>query len=400
MLLGKRILLGVCGSIAAYKSALIVRLLKKSGAEVKVIMTTSASDFITPLTLATLAGTPVYQHFVADNSSQWTNHVELGLWADHLMIAPASANTIGKLANGICDNLLSAVYLSSRCPVSIAPAMDLDMLQHPSLQANLKKLASFGNTIIEPGTGELASGLFGKGRMAEPEELLTFLQQKFNEPQKLSGKHLLVTAGPTYEPLDPVRYIGNRSSGKMGYQLAERAKQLGAKVTLITGPTSQVTPKDMEQVIHVETAAQMLEAVEKNFDKSDIAIFAAAVADYSPKIVSKEKIKKAEGELNLELVKTVDIAAAMGKRKTKGQFIVGFALETENEMEHAIKKMNNKNFDMVVLNSTKDIGATFGHDTNKITIIRRDASVYKFELKDKREVAADIIDKLLEIIHA
>lgn len=400
MLLGKKILLGVCGSIAAYKAALIVRLLKKNRAEVKVVMTSSASSFITPLTLSTLSEHQVYQEFSNNDTGQWNNHVELGLWADHFLIAPASANTIGKLANGICDNLLSAVYLSARCPVSVAPAMDLDMFMHPSVQHNLKLLSSYGNDIIEPGIGELASGLFGKGRLAEPEEIFHHLVEKFKVDFKFSGKKILITAGPTYEPLDPVRFIGNRSSGKMGYALAEIAKKMGAEVTLISGPSHLKAPAMVDKIIHVGTAQEMLIAVEQNFDGADIAIFAAAVADYRPKEFHKEKIKKADPNLILDLTKTVDIAAEAGKRKKAGQYLVGFALETENELENAKKKLHSKNLDMVVLNSTKDDGATFGHDTNKIRIIKKDESIIEFGLKNKTEVATDILNTLYTITHA
>jgi phosphopantothenoylcysteine decarboxylase/phosphopantothenate--cysteine ligase len=399
MLLGKKILLGVCGSIAAYKSALIVRLLKRNGAEVKVIMTSSAAAFITPLTLSTLSDQAVYQNFTTTDTGAWNNHVELGLWADHFLIAPASAHTIGKMANGICDNLLCAVYLSARCPVSIAPAMDLDMYRHPTVQKNMNMLAAYGNHIIEPGTGELASGLFGKGRMAEPEEIIAFLENKLKASLPFLGKKMLITAGPTYEPLDPVRYIGNRSSGKMGYHLAEKAKDMGAMVTLVTGPSHLPIPGKVDRTIKVNTARQMLQAVSENFDDADIIIFAAAVADYTPKEVHAEKIKKADREMNLELVKTVDIAAEMGKRKKEGQYLVGFALETENEIENAKKKLKTKNFDMVILNSTKDAGATFGYDTNKITIIDRGESIVHFDLKNKGEVASDILNTLLTIIH-
>jgi phosphopantothenoylcysteine decarboxylase/phosphopantothenate--cysteine ligase len=395
MLRKKKIILGVCGSIAAYKSALLIRLLVREAAEVKVIMTTSAATFITPLTLSTLAKNPVYTDFILDGSGQWVDHVTLGLWADHIIIAPASANTIAKAAHGMCDNLLLAVYLSARCPVSFAPAMDLDMYTHPSVQENLRLLKSYGNNIIEPGTGELASGLSGKGRMAEPEEILSYLQDQFSIDARLKGKKVLITAGPTYEPLDPVRFIGNHSSGKMGYALAEKAVSLGANVTLISGPSALLPPLHVN-FVKVNTAKEMYDAARNVFDKTDIAILAAAVADYSPKVREEQKIKKQEQELNLELVKTVDIAAALGKVKRKDQLLVGFALETENETENAKKKLAVKNLDMIVLNSTKDSGAAFGHDTNKVSIIFKNGTLRNFDLKNKKEVAFDIINAILE----
>jgi phosphopantothenoylcysteine decarboxylase/phosphopantothenate--cysteine ligase len=398
MLLGKKIILGVCGSIAAYKAAYIVRLLVKKGAEVKVIMTASATSFITPLTLSTLSQHPVFNDLISADSGLWNNHVALGLWADYMVIAPASAHTIGKLANGICDNILTSVYLSAKCPVCIAPAMDLDMFSHPSVQNNLSTLASFGNLLIEPGIGELASGLYGKGRMAAPEDIIAFLENQLFLKTKLKGKNVLVTAGPTYEPLDPVRFIGNRSSGKMGHQLAACAAEMGAHVTLVTGPSHLIPPK-VDKLVQVDTAAEMYDAVSRHFALADITILAAAVADYAPKTVHAEKIKKKEAELNLELVKTVDIAAEMGKRKQSGQWLVGFALETEHELENAERKLRAKNLDMVVLNSTRDAGATFGHDTNKITILKKDGSSISFDLKDKKEVASDIIHTLLDMNH-
>lgn len=399
MLRDKKIILGVCGSIAAYKAALIVRLLVKEGAEVKVIMTSSAASFITPLTLSTLSKNPVLSDFIADDSGSWNNHVALGLWADHILIAPASAHTIGKLANGICDNLLSSVYLSARCHVSLAPAMDLDMLAHPSVQKNLKVLASFGNTIIEPSTGELASGLNGKGRMAEPEEIVQFLRSFFGHERKLSGKKVLVTAGPTYEALDPVRFIGNHSSGKMGYALAEKAAAMGAKVTLISGPSALPVPFGIHEIVHVTSAAEMYDVVRANFNDTDIAVFAAAVADYTPRNKEEQKIKKNEESMNLDLVKTVDIAGEMGKIKRKGQWTIGFALETENELSYAKKKLEGKNFDMIVLNSVREEGAGFRHDTNKVTIIDKNGKASYFGLKDKKEVASDIINALLQLMH-
>ena len=400
MLHGKKIILGITGSIAAYKAAILVRLLVKAGAEVKVIMTDSAKDFITPLTLSTLSKHPVLSEFIKDNTGQWNNHVELGLWADAMIIAPASANTVGKMANGICDNLLLAVYLSARCPVMLAPAMDLDMLQHASTKNNLEKLKQFGNLIIDPTYGELASGLTGTGRMAEPEEILTYLAEFFNKKLPLSGKTALVTAGPTYEAIDPVRFIGNHSSGKMGFALAESLANQGAKVHLIAGPTSLHTMHTGIHVQQVTSAEEMYNACVDVFPKTDIAVFAAAVADYKPSTKAEQKIKKQDKTLSIELVKTHDIAATLGKQKSRGQFIVGFALETENEKVNAFKKLESKNFDLIVLNSLNDTGAGFGHDTNKISIIDRQQQVRSFGLKSKKELAEDIIQVIVEKLHA
>lgn len=400
MLHGKKIILGITGSIAAYKAAILVRLLVKAGAEVKVIMTDSAKDFITPLTLSTLSKHPVLSEFIKDNTGQWNNHVELGLWADAMIIAPASANTVGKMANGICDNLLLAVYLSARCPVMLAPAMDLDMLQHASTKNNLEKLKQFGNLIIDPTYGELASGLTGTGRMAEPEEILTYLAEFFNKKLPLSGKTALVTAGPTYEAIDPVRFIGNHSSGKMGFALAESLANQGAKVHLIAGPTSLHTMHTGIHVQQVTSAEEMYNACVDVFPKTDIAVFAAAVADYKPSTKAEQKIKKQDKTLSIELVKTHDIAATLGKQKSSGQFIVGFALETENEKVNAFKKLESKNFDLIVLNSLNDTGAGFGHDTNKISIIDRQQQVRSFGLKSKKELAEDIIQVIVEKLHA
>jgi phosphopantothenoylcysteine decarboxylase/phosphopantothenate--cysteine ligase len=399
VLRNKKILLGVSGSIAAYKTASLIRLLKKEEAEVRVIMTPSASDFITPLTLSTLSENPVLTEFIKYESGQWNNHVDLGLWADLMVIAPASANTMGKLANGICDNLLTAVYLSVRCPVWLAPAMDLDMYEHPSVVENMKKLRAYGNLIIDAEYGELASRLTGKGRMAEPETIFARIRNFFSENLPLSGKKVLITAGPTYEPIDPVRFIGNHSSGKMGFQLAETFRDLGAKVSLISGPTSLSDPAGIE-TFRVKTASEMFEKASEKFSVSDIAILAAAVADYRPENAADSKIKKNGESIDLMLKKTVDIASELGKRKTKAQIVVGFALETENELENARKKLKDKNFDMVVLNSLKDEGAGFAYDTNKVTIITKDNKIIPFELKNKKEVAADIARTLLEIIHA
>jgi phosphopantothenoylcysteine decarboxylase/phosphopantothenate--cysteine ligase len=400
MLQGKKIVLGVTGSIAAYKAAILTRLLVKAGAEVKVVMTAAAKDFITPLTLSTLSKNPVLTEFIKDETGQWNNHVDLGLWADAVVIAPASANTVAKMANGLCDNLLLAVYLSARCPVFLAPAMDLDMLQHPSTQLNLKKVIDYGNSIIEPGYGELASGLVGTGRMAEPEEIILHLERFFTESQKLKGKTVLVTAGPTYEAIDPVRFIGNHSTGKMGFALAENLAKQGAFVNLVTGPTSQHTSHPNISVIHVVSSEDMYKTCIELFPKTDITVLAAAVADYKPVTVANEKIKKKDGNLTLELTKTHDIAASLGKLKHNGQIIVGFALETNQEEENALKKLESKNFDLIVLYSLKDSGAGFGHDTNKITIFDKLNGKHSFELKNKKEVARDIVSAILSKLHA
>jgi phosphopantothenoylcysteine decarboxylase/phosphopantothenate--cysteine ligase len=400
MLRGKKIILGVCGSIAAYKAAVIVRLLIKEGAEVKVIMTDAAKEFITPLTLSTLSKKPVLSAFAKDETGQWNNHVDLGLWADAIVIAPTSANTISKMANGLCDNLLSAVYLSARCTVYVAPAMDLDMLQHPSTQSNLQKLKSFGNIIIKPTYGELASGLIGTGRMAEPDEIVKFLEESFQDDKKLKGKTVLVTAGPTYESIDPVRFIGNHSSGKMGFAIAEALAKQGAKVNLVTGPTSQHTEQQGISVRNVISAEEMYNACTEIFPTSDIAVLSAAVADYKPAVVADQKIKKKDENITIELTKTHDIAASLGKLKHNGQLIVGFALETEQEQNNAMKKLASKNFDLIVLNSLNDSGAGFGHDTNKITIIDKAQKQKTFDLKNKKEVAQDIVTAIIETLHA
>ena len=398
MLDGKKIILGVCGGIAAYKSALLTRLLVKAGAEVKIIMTPSAHQFITPLTLSTLSKNPVLTTFQGGDDGRWNNHVELGLWADALIIAPATANTIAKMAQGLCDNLLLATYLSARCPVWIAPAMDLDMLQHPATQANLEKLRSFRNHVIDSAYGELASGLTGNGRMAEPEEIFQRVSGSLNPDEPLKGKSVLVTAGPTYEAIDPVRFIGNHSSGKMGYAIAEELASKGATVTLVSGPTDQRTNHPGIKVLNVTSAEEMFNACSSIFGESDIAVLAAAVADYRPTTRATEKIKK-NGSMTLELTKTHDIAATLGKLKNDTQFVVGFALETEHEQDNAVKKLESKNFDLIVLNSLKDAGAGFGHDTNKITIIDREHKTTTFALKNKKEVAHDIVQAILEKYH-
>jgi phosphopantothenoylcysteine decarboxylase/phosphopantothenate--cysteine ligase len=399
MLRDKKILLGVTGSIAAYKSAVLTRLLVKAGAVVKVVMTPAAADFITPLTLSTLSKNPVLTEFVKDNTGQWNNHVELGLWADAMVIAPASANTLAKMANGLCDNLLLATYLSARCPVFFAPAMDLDMLQHPSTQNNIQKLKSYSNILIDAVFGELASGLVGNGRMAEPEEIVTALENHFTSEQKLSGKKVLVTAGPTYEAIDPVRFIGNHSTGKMGFSIAEEFARQGAVVNLVTGPTQQHINHPRVNVIPVTSAEQMYTSCASLFPSTDIAVLAAAVADYRPVEVASQKIKKKEANLTIELTKTHDIAASLGKLKHNGQVMVGFALETENEQANAQTKLEKKNFDLIVLNSLNDKGAGFGHDTNKITILDREQHVKSFELKNKKEVAKDIVKAIIEKLH-
>lgn len=387
----KKILLGVSGSIAAYKSALLVRLLVKEGAEVKVIMTEAAKDFITPLTLSTLSKNPVLSSFTKGDTGEWNNHVELGLWADAMIIAPASANTLGKCANGIADNLLIATYLSAKCKVFFAPAMDLDMYKHPSTVENLRKLISYGNEIIDAEHGELASGLVGEGRLAEPEQIVHELVRYFSKIPVFSGKKVLITAGPTQEPIDPVRFISNHSSGKMGFAIAEAFEMAGAAVTLVSGPVSIAPPKGVK-VEKVQSAKQMFEATAKYFNESDIVVLSAAVADYTPLHVADKKIKKKEDVFNIELTKTTDIAATLGQQKKTGQIIVGFALETDNEFENAKGKLERKNFDFVVLNSLQDNGAGFRYDTNKIKIIDRAGNVYDFDLKTKKEVAQDILE--------
>jgi phosphopantothenoylcysteine decarboxylase/phosphopantothenate--cysteine ligase len=400
MLKGKNIILGVTGSIAAYKAAFFVRLLVKEGAAVKVIMTSAAKDFITPLTLSTVSKNPVVSEFVKGPSGEWNNHVDLGLWADAMIIAPASANTVGKMANGICDNILLATYLSTRCPVFIAPAMDLDMYQHPSVISNLEKLAAFGNYLINAEHGELASGLIGQGRLAEPEQLVQTLSDFFEKGNRLDKKKILISAGPTYEAIDPVRFIGNHSTGKMGFAIASEAANQGAIVTLVSGPTQISIAHPNISLIKVNSGKEMYAACLSVVKESDIIILAAAVADYAPKTMATQKIKKQSDEMQLELVKTVDIAQELGKIKSKGQINVGFALETNAELENAQKKIVKKNLDIIVLNSLKDEGAGFGHDTNKISIIDNQNNIEHFELKSKKEVAKDIINAIVTKINS
>jgi phosphopantothenoylcysteine decarboxylase/phosphopantothenate--cysteine ligase len=401
MLKGKHILIGVTGGIAAYKTATVVRLLVKEGAGVKVIMTSHAREFITPLTLATLSKNPVLSEFFNPENGDWNSHVDLGLWADLFLIAPATANSIAKMANGIADNLLLTTYLSARCPVFVAPSMDMDMLNHPATIINIETLKAFGNHILDPSSGELASGLTGKGRMVEPEEIVKEIEGFFTKKKSykpLKGKRLLINAGPTREPIDPVRYISNYSSGKMGIALADAAAEYGAEVEIVLGPVS-ISPSDSSVIItSVTTAESMAVATISRFNDCDIAILAAAVADFTPLAVKGEKIKKDGSELVLKLKPTTDIAEALGKIKRPGQILAGFALETENETENAMSKLLRKNFDIIVLNSLKEEGAGFGHDTNKITIIDRDNNIDKFELKSKEEAARDILNKIVSII--
>ncbi|WP_316814135.1 bifunctional phosphopantothenoylcysteine decarboxylase/phosphopantothenate--cysteine ligase CoaBC [Pedobacter heparinus] len=398
MLKNKKIILGVCGSIAAYKSAILIRLLVKAGANVKVVLTADAANFITPLTLATLSKNPVYTQYFEEETGVWSNHVELGLWADFMIIAPLSANTLAKMATGLCDNLLTAVYLSAKCPVYVAPAMDLDMWKHESTRTNIDKIQSYGNQVIQPGSGELASGLFGEGRMAEPEEIVAFFKEKLRLSLPLLGKRAMVTAGPTYEAIDPVRFIGNHSSGKMGFAIADQLAALGAEVTLITGPTAEKSSYEMKR-IDVVSAADMLKACTANFEEADITIMSAAVADYTPVTRADQKIKKTSSEFSLELKKTTDILASLGKHKTTQQILVGFALETQNEEAYAKEKLIKKNLDLIVLNSLNDKGAGFKKDTNKITIFNKTAEKSVFEMKSKTEVAKDICNEILKLIN-
>ena len=389
----KKILLGVCGSIAAYKSLFLTRLLTKAGAQVKVVMTPAATSFVQPISFSVLSGHECLSDYIRKDNDTWNNHVELGLWADIMLIAPASASTLSKMANGHCDNLLMGTYLSARCPVAIAPAMDEDMWYHGSTQRNIQTLQSYGNDIIPVGTGSLASGLNGPGRMAEPEEIISYLEKFFQpEATKLSGKKILISAGPTYEHLDPVRFIGNHSSGKMGIAIADAAAQRGADVHLVLGPTDLSAHSNQVHTKKVVSAIDMQSAMSNHYDTADIVIFAAAVADYTPAQVSDIKIKKQDEEMTLVLRKNPDIAADFGKIKRKGQISVGFALETNNELENAEQKMKKKHFDLIVLNSLQDSGAGFRHQTNKITILDNEGNTFPFELKPKEAVANDILD--------
>jgi phosphopantothenoylcysteine decarboxylase/phosphopantothenate--cysteine ligase len=396
MLKGKNILFGVCGSIASYKSAEITRLFAKAGANVKIIMTQDATAFITPLTLSTLSKNPVLTAYYNQETGEWNNHVELALWADVMLIAPITANTIAKFANGLCDNLLAAIYLSAKCPVYFAPAMDLDMWLHQATQDNLKKLQSFGNLIIQPGNGELASGLSGVGRMEEPEAIFETIVKHFQEKLELAGKKVLITAGPTYEAIDPVRFIGNHSSGKMGFALALACANRGAEVSLVAGPTDLEIDHPLIQRINVSSAQEMFDATFSHFGETDICIMSAAVADYTPIVTETKKIKKNTEEFNLSLKKTKDIAKHLGAIKTK-QILVGFALETDHEEANALAKLKSKNLDFIVLNSLNDKGAGFKGDQNKITIIKENEKKY-FDLKSKNEVASDIINEIITLL--
>lgn len=398
MMKGKKIVLGITGSIAAYKAAVLTRLLIKKGAEVQIVITPAGKEFITPITLSALTSKPVISEFFSQRDGTWHSHVDLGLWADAMLIAPATASTIGKMAHGIADNMLITTYLSMKAPVFVAPAMDLDMFAHPATQHNLDILRSYGNHIIEPTAGELASHLVGKGRMEEPENIVAALESFFQKNSSMAGKKILITAGPTYEKIDPVRFIGNYSSGKMGYALAEECAARGAEVTLVSGPVNLSVNHPNINRIDVESAEQMYNACMSHYPTSDAGILCAAVADFTPECVADKKIKREKDDLTLNLKPTHDIAAALGKIKTDSQRLVGFALETNDETAHAQDKLKRKNFDFIVLNSLNDKGAGFRCDTNKITIIDR-SKAEEYPLKTKKEVAADIIDKLDSTLH-
>ena len=399
MLKGKKIILGITGSIAAYKAAYIIRALVKKGAEVQVVITPGGKEFITPITLSALSSNPVISEFFSNRDGSWHSHVDLGLWADAMLIAPATASSIGKMANGIADNMLITTYLSCKAPVFIAPAMDLDMFAHPSTQQNIEKLRSFGNHIIEPGEGELASHLVGKGRMEEPDAIVGVLDRYFDGLGSLTQKKIVITAGPTYEKIDPVRFIGNYSSGKMGFALAEACAAQGAQVTLIAGPVSLSTTHPGIRRIDVESAEEMYQAAVRTFPDSDAAILCAAVADYRPEVQSDEKIKREKtGDITMHLVPNPDIAAALGKMKQAGQRLVGFALETTNEVAHATEKLERKNLDFIVLNSLKDKGAGFRCDTNKVSILEVNGKLTEYPVKPKNEVAGDIVEKLASLL--
>jgi len=400
VLSGKNILLGVTAGIAAYKTAHLVRLFIKAGANVKVVMTPASKDFVTPLTLSTLSQNPVYSSFFEkgeEGTEEWNSHVELGLWADYMLVAPATANTLSKMANGVCDNLLLATYLSAKCKVYFAPTMDLDMYKHLSTKQSIDKLQSYGNVFIAPSSGFLASGLDGEGRMEEPENMVSFMENDIVNGLPLFGKKVIITAGPTYEAIDPVRFIGNHSSGKMGFELADAAANLGAQVYLVTGPSYEKISNSLIKRIDVVSAEEMFIEVHKYYENSDIAICSAAVADYKPKMVSDSKIKKDTDSISIELVKTLDILASLGKIK-KNQFLIGFALETDNEIENATLKLKKKNLDLIVLNSLNDKGAGFKKETNKITIIDKFEKISEFSLKSKAEVASDIFNEILNSI--
>lgn len=401
MLGGKNILLGITGGIAAYKTTFLVRLLIKAGANVKVVLTESASSFVSPLTLATLSKNPALTAFVKQEGevTDWNNHVDLGLWADIMIVAPATANTMSKMASGATDNLLLAVYLSAKCPVFFAPAMDLDMFKHPANKKAMDTLVSYGNIMIPAASGELASGLHGEGRMAEPEDIVTFVKKHLLEGLSLKDKKVMITAGPTYEAIDPVRFIGNHSTGQMGYELALAAAKLGAQVLLVSGPTNRSISHDLITRINVISADEMYEVAHEYFENCDIAIAAAAVADYRPKMVADQKIKKKENNLTLELVKNKDILLSLGERKTK-QFLVGFALETENELENAKGKLKRKHLDAIVLNSLNDTGAGFASNTNKITFLDKNSQIIAFQLKTKADVAKDILNEIIIRLNA
>ncbi|MES2588294.1 MAG: bifunctional phosphopantothenoylcysteine decarboxylase/phosphopantothenate--cysteine ligase CoaBC [Bacteroidota bacterium] len=395
---GKRILLGITGGIAAYKIAFLIRLLKKKEAEVRCIMTPASCDFISPLTIATLSENPVHIDFWNQKNGEWTNHVDLGMWGDIFLIAPLTANTLAKISNGYCDNLLTATYLSAKCPVIVAPAMDLDMYAHKTTEENLKALENRGNLIIPAEFGELASGLIGQGRLSEPETIVAFLDIFFENQDSFSRKTVLITAGPTHEKLDPVRFIGNNSSGKMGYRIAEDFLKRGAKVILVSGPTNENLQHPNLTLLEIESAEEMLKEVQGNWKKADIGVFAAAVADYRPKTKEEQKIKKKDEELILTLVKNPDILLWAGQHKSEKQFLVGFALETNNAIEHAQTKLKNKNLDLIVLNTLEDEGAGFKNETNRIHLIDKSNKILSFELKSKTLVAKDLVDYLKEKI--
>jgi len=399
VLSGKKVLLGITAGIAAYKTANLVRLFIKSGCQVKVVMTPAAKEFVTPLTLSTLSKNPVLSSFTTDEDDElWNNHVELGIWADLFLICPATANTMSKMSNGNCDNLLIATYLSAKCKVFFAPAMDLDMFKHKSTQLSISKLISYGNLLIPPVFGELASGLVGEGRMAEPQDIIGFIERNLSVKLPLHGKTFLITAGPTFESIDPVRFIGNHSSGKMGFALAETAFKLGAKVILISGPTSQKLSTSSIELTLITSSDEMFEKVTDKYDEVDVVIMSAAVSDFKPKTISNQKIKKSNKTQSIEVEKTKDILSYLGKNK-KNQLLIGFALETDNEIENAKHKLNNKNLDLIVLNSLNDKGAGFGVDTNKITIISKENKTLNFPLKDKKSVSLDIVNNIIELIN-